>query len=123
MNRVSIGIFIGLLLSVVIYFGSTIFFSTEALSYEFAQITIKNESGKTIKKANLFQNPGMMEATNLPDKSAIKFIFKNAGENVYGLQVTLQNGVSLSAKPVYFEHGYRGIATITASEIIIKDNW
>ena len=121
MNKLSIGIILGLLLGVLSYFTLTLFLSFEIISQDFARVTIKNESGQNAKSI-LLQHGGTIVANGLMDGEEIRFIFENKGENVYKVVVTLDNNVTLTSEEVYFEIGYRGTETIKKSEIVTESN-
>jgi hypothetical protein len=123
MNKLLIGIAIGLLLGLFSYYSLTYFTSSESIPNDFARVTIKNESGTNVKKVALQHDKGTIEATALMDKEEIRFVFKNSGENSYKVIVTFDNGSTLSSSPVYIERGYRGAETIKKLEIVTEINW
>ena len=123
MNKVLIGIAIGVLLGLCCSYAINSFSSTESISSDFARVTIKNESGRNAKKILLQHEKGTIEAAGLMDKEEIRFIFKNASENSYKIIVTFDNDSTLTSSPVYIEHGYRGTETIKELEIKTEANW
>jgi len=123
MNKLLIGIAIGLLLGLFGYYSLTLFSSNEIISNDYARVTIKNESGRNAKKIVLEHARGTIEASGLNDKEELRFIFKNIGENSYYVTVTFDNDSILTSKPTYIEHGYRGTEVIKDSEIITENNW
>jgi hypothetical protein len=123
MKKIIIGIVIGLLLGLIGYLASTLYYSHEFISYDLASVTIRNESGQTVKKIFLKHGHGTLEATDIGNGDQIRFLFTNSGENSYDVTVTLDNDSVLKSNSVYFEYGYRGTETITKSEITTKNNW
>jgi hypothetical protein len=123
MNKLLLGIIMGILLVLFGYFCATLFYSNEILSKEFARVTIKNESGKNAKKIVLQHKQGSIVAIGLGDKGEVQFAFKNVGENVYKIIVTFDNDSILTSNEVYFEYGYKGVETIKGSEVITENNW
>ncbi|MEJ7643742.1 MAG: hypothetical protein WKF87_04055 [Chryseolinea sp.] len=123
MNKLLIGIAIGLLLGLFGYYSLTFFSSSESVSNDFARVTIKNESGRNAKKVLLKHGNGIIETTGLSNKDEIRFIFRNMGENSYKIIVTFDNDLTLSSNPLYIERGYRGTEIIKDFEIITENNW
>ncbi len=123
MKKVLIGIVIGFLLALGVYYCMMLFSSQERLSNDFARVTIKNESGKTLKKIMLQHGGGTLEAREVSDQAELRFIFENRGENSYIIRATFDNDSILTADGGYFELGYRGVVTISDSAIAIKDNY
>ena len=123
MKKVFIGIVIGFLIALGVYYSLTLFSSQEWLSNDFASVTLVNESGKTLKKVVLQHERGTLEAREVKDHAELRFIFENQGENSYKIWATFENDSTLTSDGPYFELGYRGVVTITDSTIVIKDNW
>jgi hypothetical protein len=123
MNKLLVGIAIGLFLGLFGYYSLTLFLSNEFVSNGFARVTLRNESGKNAKKILFQHERGTIEATGLRDKEEIRFIFKNGGENSYKITVTFDDDLTLTSNEVYFERGYRGTETIWDSGIITENNW
>ena len=123
MKKVLIGIVIGFLFSLLGYYSLTLFSSREWLSNDFAQVIIKNESGRTLKKIMLQHKEGTLEAREVRNHAELRLIFENQGENSYEIRATFDNDSTLTADGGYFELGYRGIVTISDSAIAIKDNY
>jgi putative heme iron utilization protein len=123
MKKVFIGIVIGFLIALGVYYSLTLFSSQEWLSNDFARVTFVNESGKTLKKVMLQHERGTLEAREVKDHAELRFIFENQGENSYKIWATFDNDSTLTSDGPYFELGYRGVVTITDSAIVIKDNW
>jgi hypothetical protein len=122
MNRLTIGILIGLVLGLLGYFVTNLFVSTEIISQDFARVAIRNQSGHFAKSV-LLQHESVVstiEARGLENGKEIRFVFESRGESTYKVIVTLDNNVTLTSKEVYFEIGYRGTETITESEIITE---
>lgn len=123
MNKLLIGIAIGILLGLFCYYSLTLFSSNERISNDYAKVTIKNESRRNAKKIMLRHARGTIEVSGLKDKEEVGIIFKNIGENSYNVTVTFDNDSTLTSKSVYIEYGYRGKEIIKDSEIITKNNW
>lgn len=123
MNKLIVGIAIGLLLGLLCYYSLTFFSSNEFITNDFARVTIKNESGKNAKKILLKHERGSIEVMGLSDKEEIRLIFRNGSENSYKIIVTFDNDITLTSDEIYFEYGYRGTETIKNLEIITENNW
>jgi len=123
MSRLLTGIAIGLLLGLFGYYSLTLFSSNEIVSNDYAQVTIRNESGRNAKKIVLNHTHGTIEASGLKDKEELRFIFKIKGEDSYTVTVTFDDDSTLTSKSTYIEYGYRGTEIIKDSEVITKNNW
>lgn len=121
MKNLNIGIVLGLLIGMFVYFVSTFWGSLEYISYDLACVTIKNESSFNIKKLTLKHKNGSIEATNIRDKEQIRFLFNNESENTFFINANLENDTNLISDEVYFESAYKGIAVITSKKIKIID--
>ena|SRR5690349_11525907 len=122
MNRLLIGIILGLILGACGYLTVTIFTSFEIISNNSATITIKNESGQYVKLISLQHQDGTIEARGLRDKEEMRFVFSNQGENTYKVVATFENETTLTSQEVYFEIGYRGTETIKKDQIVTERN-
>jgi hypothetical protein len=114
------GITVGIILAFVGFFVKNSFSSRETISKDLARVTVKNESGRTVKRITLQHNNGTLEASPLSSKEEVRFVFNNAGENVYKILATFDDGSTLASQGVYFEYGYRGIETIKTTEIVTE---
>jgi hypothetical protein len=124
MNKILVGISIGLLLGLIAYYSLTFFSPNEFISKDFARVTIKNESGINAKRILLQHRRGSIEAMGLRDKEEMRFVFRNGNaENSYKILVTFDNDKTVTSKEVYFEYGYRGTETINALVITTENNW
>jgi hypothetical protein len=123
MNKLLIGIVIGLFSGLFACYTLTLFFTHEIISKDYARVTIRNHSGRNVKEILLQHERGTIEASDLKDKDEVRFIFKNMNENSYYVRATFDDGSTLNSESTYIEHGYRGMETIKESEIVIENNW
>src|SRR5688572_15669299 len=98
MNKLLIGIVLGVTLGVFSYFALTPFMSFEIVSNDFARVTVKNESGQYARSIVLSKGGGTIKANGLRDGEEVRFIFENKGENTIKLIVTLDNDVELASE-------------------------
>ena len=75
MTKIFIGIAVGLLLGLLGHYILTFFSTSEVIPYDFARVTIKNESGKNVGKVLLQHEKGSIEANGLMDNEEVRFIF------------------------------------------------
>ena len=111
----------GIVLGVVIGVFACKSFSTlfeKVDSNGLTQITVKNESGKNVKRATLQHHGGSFEATGLKNHDEVQFVFKNEGENVYTIHVTFEDASTLTSQEMYFEYGYKMTETIKRDTIV-----
>jgi hypothetical protein len=122
MIKFVMGIAVGMVLAFMGFFVKNSFSSREIISKDLARVTVKNESGKIVKRITLQHNNGTLEASPLSSGEEVRFIFNNGGENVYKILVTFDDGSTLASQGVYFEYGYRGIETIKTTEIVTESD-
>ena len=123
MNKTILGVFIGFILSGVIWFTSSIVGSKEKLSKHTTIITIKNESDFKIIHAVLKHGYGELSVSNIESNEVAYLGFINKGENSYKLTVQLENGDVLESIAYYFERGVKVTESVKNKEIIQKGNW